>query len=239
MGNVVMSPSLLWRLTDTLSALLPPGERLAVLGDLAEVDVHDGEALRHVFGLVVRRQLHHACSIPGFVGTLLLAMPLGVVLGERSTHWAAGTGVYLWTYVHAGSLEPLERTIWGTGDATGAYVFAWVLLNVVTLTIWSCAAGWALGIFARRGIWIPIITFYGMVLLNSSLREGLGRLPDHPAFAAFGFVATATAVHGAILVIAPALYGVGRSMRNRRVRSPAVVLLAVGAALVTYRAIGM
>ncbi|MNC94439.1 hypothetical protein D3C83_112920 [compost metagenome] len=77
------------------------------------------------------------------------------------------------------------------------------------------------------------MTFYGMVLLNSSIRGGIGSLPGHPAFVAFGFVATATAVHSALLVIAPALCGVGWSMRDRRVKSPAVVLLTAGVALVT------
>lgn len=229
------NPSPLWRLTDALSALLPTGERLAVLGDLAEVHVSDGEALRHVAGLVVRRQVQHACSAPGVVGILLLALPLGFVLGERSRHWAAGAGVYLWSYVHVRSFESLDRTIWAIGDTPGASVVAWVLLNVVTLVIWSCVSGWALGIVARRGMWLPVVAFYGTVLSSGAVRDGIDRIPNHPAFAAFGLVATATAVHGAIFVIAPALCGVAWSLRCRRVTSPFVVLLAVGAVLTTFR----
>ena len=175
MGDVVTRPSLLWRLTGAVSALLSPAERLAVLGDLAEVHVRDGDALRHVAGLVIRRQCQYACSMPGFLGIVLLALPLGIVLSERSTHWAAGTGVYLWTYVHAGNFEPLARTVWATGDTTGIDVLVWVLLNAATLAVWSCATGWVLGVFARRRIWMSVAAFYGIVLLNKLPPEG-GRL---------------------------------------------------------------
>jgi hypothetical protein len=218
--------------------LLSPAERLAVLGDLTEVRVRDSEALRHVAGLVVRRQLQHACSIPGLIG-MVLALPSGIVLGERSSHWATGTGVYLWTYLHAGGFEPLARTIWGTGDATATAVIVWVLLNAGTLLLWSCTAGWALGVLARRGIWIPVIAFYAIVLVNSPVRRGIDVIPGHPAFIPLGFVATAAALYGALLVIAPALWGVGRSMADRRRASPAALLLAAGAVLVTCRAIGL
>jgi len=95
------------------------------------------------------------------------------------------------------------------------------LLNAATLAVWSFAAGWALGLFARRGIWIPVLAFYGTVLLASLIRNDIGILPRHSAFAAFGVVAAATAVHGAVLVIAPALCGLGWGLAHRPVSVPA------------------
>ncbi|HEV8395948.1 MAG TPA: hypothetical protein VGQ37_16825 [Vicinamibacterales bacterium] len=239
MADAKPSVSLLWRTTEAVAGVLSPAERLAVLGDLAESHARAGDALRHVAGLVLRRQFHHTCSMAGLIGIFVLALPAGIALSERGTHWAAGAGVYLWSYLDAGSVESLRRTIWATGSATGADIVAWVLLNAVTLAVWSCAAGWALGLFARRGIWMSVIAFYGIVLLNSSIRHGIGILPGHPAFAAFGVVAAATAVHGALLVIAPALYGLRWSLTRRPVSPPAMALLAVVAALLTYRAVGL
>ena len=229
----------MWRTTEAVASLLSPAERLAVLGDLAESHARAGEALRHVAGLVLRRQFHQTCSMAGLLGVFVLAVPAAIALSERGTHWAAGAGVYLWTYLHAGSLESLRRTVWAAGSATSADIVTWVLLNAVTLAVWSCAAGWALGIFARRGIWMSVVAFYGIVLLNSSIRHGIGILPGHPAFAAFGVVAAATAVHGALLMVAPALCGLRWSLARRRVSMPVMGLLAVGAALLTYRAVGL
>ena len=69
--------------------------------------------------------------------------------------------------------------------------------------------------------------------------DGIGRLTGHPAFAAFGFVAAATAVHSALLVIAPAFWGLRWNLAHRPALTPAVALLAAGAALLTYRALGV
>lgn len=237
MGDVKTRPTLLWRTADAVSALLSPAERLAVLGDLAEAHVRDGEALRHVAGLVLRRQLNQACSIAGLCGTFLLALPIGIVLSARAQHWAVGAGVYLWSFLRVGSVEPLARTIWNAGDANAATVAVWVLLNAATLAVWSTGAGWALGAFARRGNWIPVLVFYVTVLLVSVIRNDIGVLPRHPAFAAFGVVATATAVHSALLVIAPALYGLGLGLARRPVSVAARVAFAMAIMLLTYRAV--
>ena len=237
MGDVKTRRSLLRRTADALSALLSPAERLAVLGDLTEAHVRDGEALRHVSGLVLRRQLTQACRPAGIAGVLLLALPIGFVLGARAQHWAAGAGVYLWTFLRVGSFEPLARTIWATGDTDATSVAVWVLLNAATLAVWSTGAGWALGAFARRGIWIPVLAFYVTVLLVSVLRNDIAVLPRHPAFAAFGAVAIATAVHSALLVIAPALYGLGLGLARRPVSVAARVAFAMAIVLLTYRAV--
>lgn len=208
-----------------------------MLGDLTEAHVRGREALRHVAGLVLRRQLNHACSPTGIAGIFLLALPIGFVLGARAQHWAAGAGLYLWTFLSAGSLEPLARTIWATGNASAATVVAWALLNAATLAVWSTAAGWALGVVARRGIWIPVLAFYATVLAVSMIRNDIGILPRHPAFAAFGVVAATTAVHSALLVIAPALYGLGLALARRGVSVGARAAFAVGIVLLTYRAV--
>jgi hypothetical protein len=192
-----------------------------------------------VAGLVLRRQLHLLCSIRGFIATFLVALPLGALIAERETHWAAGAGVYVWAYTHAGHVESLRRTVWQTGDTGLVHLLSWALLNAATLVTWSCAAGWALGVFARRGVWFSVAAFYGVVVLVSSIRGGIGSLPGHPAFAAFGFVAIATAVHGAVLVIAPALWALRRSLDCRPVRKPAAALFAFTTALLTYRAMSL
>jgi hypothetical protein len=239
MGDVKARPSLLWRVVEAVSALLSPAERLAVLGDLTEAQVRDGQALRHMAGLVLRRQVNQACSIAGLCATFLLALPIGFVLGARAQHWAAGAGVYLWTFLGVGSFEPLARTVWNTGVANATNVAVWVLLNAATLAVWSTGAGWALGAFARRGIWIPVLAFYVTVLLVSVIRNDIGILPRHPAFAALGVVATATAVHSALLVIAPALYGLWLGRARRPVSAAARVVFAMAIVLLTYRAVGV
>ena len=48
-----------------------------------------------------------------------------VALSERATDWAAGAGAYLWTFLRTGNFESLARTVWATGDATGADVLMW------------------------------------------------------------------------------------------------------------------
>jgi hypothetical protein len=237
MGDVTTPRTLLWRTADAVSALLTPAERLAVLGDLAEARVSDREALRHVVGLVLRRQLNQACSIAGLCGTVLLALPIGIVLSARAQHWAVGAGVYLWSFLRAGSVESLARTMWNAGDANVATVAVWVLLNAATLAGWSTGAGWALGAFARRGNWIPVLVFYVTVLIVSVTRTDIGVLPRHPAFAAFGVVATATTVHSALLVIAPALYGFGLGLARRPVSLATRVAFAMAIMLLTYRAV--
>lgn len=239
MGDVKTRPSLLRLTTDAVSALLSHAERLAVLGDLTEAHVSDGEALRHVTGLVLRRQLNQSCRPAGLCGIFLLAVPLGILLGARAQHWAAGAGVYLWALMDVGSLEPLARTVWKTGHASVAEVAVWVLLNAATLAMWSSAAGWALGAFARRRSWVPVVAFYSVVLLVSMVRRDIGILPGHPAFATFGVVAAVTAAHAALLVIAPALCGLALSLARRPVSVAARVAFALGIVLLTYRAIGI
>lgn len=239
MGDVNTRPSRLWWAADALSALLSPAERSAVIGDLIEADVRDGQALRHVAGLVLRRQIERAFSAAGLCGTLLLALPIGIVLAARAQHWAAGAGVYLWTFMRVGGFDPLARTVWATGDLNAVTIVEWVLLNAATLAVWSSAAGWALGAFARRGIWIPVVAFYATVLLVSVTRNDIGVLPRHPAFAAFGVVAITTAMHAALLVIAPALYGLRLGLGRRPVSVVARVAFAMGITFLTYRAAGI
>src|SRR5689334_25308364 len=107
MGDLNARPSFLRRTADAVSALLSPAGRLPVLGDLTEACGGDAEALGHVVGLVLRRQLNHARSATGLCSTFLLAVPIGILLGARAQHWAAGAGVYLWTFLRVGSFEPL------------------------------------------------------------------------------------------------------------------------------------
>ena len=239
MGDVKARRSLLSRTTEAVAELLSPAERLAVLGDLTEADVRDGDALRHVAGLVVRRQFTQACRPAGLFAIFLVALPIGLVLGARVQHWAAGAGVYLWTFVHAGNFEPLARTIWATGNTSAVDVAVWGILNAATLAVWSSGAGWALGVFARRGLWVPVLMFYSVVLLVGTLRNDIGILPRHPAFAAFGVVAATTAIHSALLVIAPALWGLGCGRARRPLPAVARVVLAAGTLLLTYRAVGI
>ena len=47
---------MLWRLVNIVARILHPDERDAVCGDLVESGATGGQALRDVFGLVIRRQ---------------------------------------------------------------------------------------------------------------------------------------------------------------------------------------
>lgn len=188
-------------------------------------------------GLVLRRHLAHALSVPGLCATFLVALPIGLVLGGRAQHWAAGAGAYLWTFLHFVSFAPLRHTVWATGSDRAADITVWVLLNAATLVAWSWAAGWALGVFARRETWIPMLAFYGAVVLVALTRHDIGTVSGHPAFAAFGMVAAVTAAHSALLVIAPALYGLRLSLSRRPLSVTARVGCALGITLLTYRAV--
>ena len=91
MGDVKRSPSLWWRTTDAVSALLSPAERLAVSGVLRNCVSRNGDALRHVAGLALRRQLHHACSL-----RVHRRVPAGLTNRDRAQRTRHALGCWRW-----------------------------------------------------------------------------------------------------------------------------------------------
>jgi len=88
-----------WWLVERASALLDAEERDAVRGDLAELNVAAGRALREVVGLLVRRQLRLWTDWRPWLALAGLVIPLGMLLSLISRQWANTNSIYAWLYV--------------------------------------------------------------------------------------------------------------------------------------------
>ena len=139
---------LLWWLVNSSAQMLESGEREAVRGDLAESGETGSQALRHVVGLVIRRQLSIWTDWRPWLTLLGLVVPLGLLLSVISRRMAATSAVYIWMY--ANNLDPslfAYRGFWYQFADTVAEIFKMYL----SLGCWSWTSGFVLG-FASRGI---------------------------------------------------------------------------------------
>ncbi len=164
----------LWWLVNSSAQMLESGEREAVRGDLAESGETGSQALRHVVGLVIRRQLSIWADWRPWLTLVGLVVPLGLLLSVISRRVAATSAVYIWMY--ANNLDPglfRYRGFWYQFADTVAEIFKMYL----SLGCWSWTTGFVLG-FASRGI----VRINGLLLC---LTLAFGVLLGAPLYSAY------------------------------------------------------
>jgi len=213
--------------------MLESGEREAVRGDLAESGETGGQALRHVVGLVIRRQVSIWTDWRPWLTLMGLVVPLGLLLSVVSRRTASLSAVYIWMY--ANNLDPSLfelRGFWYQFADTFAEIFKMYL----ALGCWSWTSGFVLG-SALRGIWLNKLLFCLMlafgVLLGAPLYVAyfehyllLTRFPvlahqphqRDPVNALIFYRVLFPLIVQAVLVLLPALWGMREGARAVRLR---------------------
>ena len=226
----------LWWLADSSAQILESSECEAVRGDLAESGETGGQALRHVLGLVIRRQASVWMDWRPWLTLLGLVVPLGMLLSVISRRMAAMSSVYIWMY--ANNWDPGlfgYRGFWYQFADTFAEIFRMYL----SLACSSWTSGFVLGSASRSIIRVNSFLFSLMlafgVLLGAPLyivyyQHYLHRTIGFPIFARSHYdpVNALTfyrvmfpLIVQAVLVLLPSL----RGMRDgaRAVRLPSTV----------------
>ena len=165
---------LMWWLVDSSAQMLESGERDAVRGDLAESGETGSHALRHVVGLVIRRQLSMWTDCRPWLTLLVFVVPLGLLLSIVSRRMAATSAVYIWMY--ANNLDPRlfeYRGFWYQFADTVAEIFK----MYISLGCWSWTCGFVLGFASRGIIWVNGLLF--------SLMLAVGVLLGAPLYTAY------------------------------------------------------
>jgi hypothetical protein len=208
--------------------------RSAVRGDLAESGETGGQALRHVVGLIIRRQVSIWTDWRPWLTLAGLVIPLSLLLSVISSRMASASAVYVWMY--ANNLDPSLfelRGFWYQFADTVAEVFKMYL----ALGCWSWTSGFVLG-SASRGIRVNGLLFCLMlalgVLLGAPLYSAYYErylhltigfpvfahqpLPRDPVNALTFYRVMFPLIVQAVLVLLPALWGMREGARVVRLR---------------------
>jgi hypothetical protein len=241
----------LWWLVNSSAQMLESGEREAVRGDLTESGETGSHALRHVLGLVIRRQVSIWTDWRPWLTLVGLVVPLGLLLSVVSRRMAATSAVYIWMY--ANNLDPnlfRYRGFWYQLGDTVAEIFKMYL----SLGCWSWTTGFVLGsawrgIVRINGFLLGLMLAFGVLLgapLYSAYYEhylhlAIGfRLLAHqhqqhdPVNALIFYRVMFPLIVQAVLVLLPALWGMREGARAVRFRLllRAILWTAAFAALV-------
>jgi hypothetical protein len=203
---------LLWWCVDLLARALPPAEREAVHGDLAESGETGFRALRDVLGLVIRRQAGPWKQGRPWVVFLCLVLPLSAALLSLSGRTATLTAVYSWLYVNN----------WTTGYLAAGFrqdlihnlvIFA---LSCFKLTFAAWSAGLALGFLSRRSIGVNGFLFLCMLLAGVLLTPHDWHGANAPVFALSFYRIVLPVLILAVLVLVPAFRGMHDGLKFSR-----------------------
>jgi hypothetical protein len=224
---------LLWWLVNSSAQMLESGEREAVRGDLAESGETGSRALRHVVGLVIRRQISIWTDWRPWLTLVGLVVPLGLLLSVISRRMAATSAVYIWMY--ANNLDPSlfgYRGFWYQFADTIAEIFKMYL----TLGCWSWASGFVLGSASRgiiriNGFLLCLMLAFGVLLgapLYSAYYQHYRHLAigfpifAHPHYdpvnALIFYRVMFPLIVQAVVVLLPALWGMREGARAVRLR---------------------
>jgi hypothetical protein len=139
-------------LVKRISRALPPEEREAVQGDLAELGIGGGQALRELLGLVMRRQAApwmdwrpwlSLFGLAGLVGVFLTRISFSLI--RYSTYQLS----FLRTY----------GTFFRNGLSASEEISVFTCQSLAVI-LWAWAAGFTLGSLSRRTVWINGAFFY-------------------------------------------------------------------------------
>jgi hypothetical protein len=212
----------LWWLADASSNMLDSNEREAVHGDLAESLETGGQALRHVLGLVIRRQIAFWRGWQPWVCLFSLVVPLGTLLSLVCRSMADGSAVYIWLYANNWDWAFVHNAAFLRNLFSS---LTDIFLSYLELACWAWNSGFLLASLSRRTIWFSGAVFC-LVLLFVQLLGGPQFLrhsfvllrtrdtPGHAVVFALGFyrVLFPLITHAA-LVLVPSVWGMRQGLR--------------------------
>src|SRR5919197_2256245 len=140
-----------------LLTTLDPAERDAVEGDLRELRLPPGRAIREVGGLFVRRQIAAWLDWRPWAALVLLVVRLGMLLSLVSRHWANNTAIYAWFYVDNWTPGYLASP-GARSDLVHAATEC--LARCVAMVLWAWTIGFAVASVSRRTAW-PTYAVFG------------------------------------------------------------------------------
>jgi hypothetical protein len=209
-----------WWLAEAVSQVLEPGEREAVLGDLAESGETGGRALCDVFGLVARRQASLWIDWRPWVALVGLVAPLGILFGLVSRSMAGTSAIYLWLYASNWDGGIAESSAFWRLLVYYATAFS---LRYLTLACCSWSTGFALGFVSRDRLPANALLFGLLLFFGEAPDAGLTRFGVYPwrDFAAANVAVFSHAFYRVVfpltmetvLVLIPSLWGMRHAMR--------------------------
>jgi len=152
-----------WRLADFASRLLEPGERDAVLGDLAESRTTGTPAFWHVLGLVVRRQAALWMDWRPWVALIAVAGPAATMISLSSLRVWGTYDLYFWIGRNYADLDPaiLQET-----HLTLANGILLMLRSSIVLACLAFTTGFLVGALSKRAPWISGGVFCAILLFG-------------------------------------------------------------------------
>ena len=214
-----------WWLADRLSRRLEPGERDAVLGDIAESGENGREALRDLAGLAVRRQAALWLSeVPSLLSLGLalagLIAPVSMfVAGLRPPRsWLEGVIGHLVAILSQGVFEESAMTLTDNIVQLGC--------GILLIAGWAGIAGFVLGSVLRRGAWVyaAFVCLLWWLWIGVPLRI-MFRVPLRQTFIWL-------TIQG-LLILTPFLGGVRRGVRSGSLSVGRMALFAAAIAALT------
>lgn len=219
-------------LVDFTAQLLEDQEREAVIGDLRELEIGQGRALRELMGLVARRQVALWMDWRIWLNLLGVIAPLALLVSIMARQSAGESSVYVWLYANNLDLDLLRN---GGFWYELAHSLPVVLEILLKLFCCSWTAGFVVGSISARTprlnravlllalllgflVGAPVYLDWRWQSWNQILH--LPALPDAHAplsanmFYRFVFPVIVTL----ILVVAPSLWGLRDGLGARNLR---------------------
>jgi hypothetical protein len=185
--------------TQALSRTLDPGERVIVLGDLAELGMSDRQAFKSVLGLVLRRQLGFWKEWEPWFVLVAIVVPVGLLLATESNRLGLTFFPNLVMWFHYG--------ISYRSGVSSAALFAEFCFQAFALITWSWTSAFSLGSLSRKTIWANGVLFFSLCAVFAVNR---------------GFYQVRF-----LVVLLPAYWGLRKSAKSPRTTPPWMILLAV------------
>jgi hypothetical protein len=190
-------------LLELVAKTLEPGEREAVLGDLAESGVAGAQALREVLGLALRRQAalwidwRPWLALTGIVGMM------GPRLTLNAASLARSYDLYLWIIwnyrvVYSATLRETHLTL--------QHGVPSIAFQSFLLASWAWTSGFVLASIARRAIWVTAIVFSLVLIAGGFWGAAAHQNGSTPA------VLILPPLIQAALVLLPCLWGMCRGI---------------------------
>ena len=233
-------------LVDLLTEMLDADERQIVRGDVAESGVTGNQAVRDVFGLVIRRQFDQWTHWQPWITLAVLILPLAMILSIVSGRTAGMSSVYLWMYANNWHWSDVRNL--GFWQVLGESAFL-VLTSQLALVCGAWTGGFVLGAVSRKMVQTNSLLLSLMLLLGAAVGAplyeafywqylhrsfGMPSFPDPnaPVFAVAFYRQAFPLIVQAVSVVIPALWGIRKGAGLASFR-PALRILLGTAAIVS------
>ncbi len=193
-----------WALVEYFAGVLPPEVREPVLGDMLEADESAWQALRGLFGLVVRRQTENWRSWRPWLAGFGVALPSSFMLMGVSLSVS-------WSYMRLLCPDMLAQA-----SLTKPAAMVVLLWQALLLIGWSWTGGFVVGSVSKRTLWASTLLCYAPCLV--CLAEfNIGRMSRLCLF----------------LFLLPAVWGAHRGFRISRLKFSSALLVAIALTMLT------